>query len=133
MLPRDTPILPSTPRASVQPWPLSGADRDQLHQGCSIKRGAEPCDARKPSDLFIAGFAALGVMFALLPAKAAGTVNLLTWEGYADQSFVKPYEQQSGCKVTATYVGSNDEMVAKLVGGHASVDLVSPSNDTTMD
>jgi len=79
-----------------------------------------------------AALAALAVLFALPLAKAAETVNLLTWEGYADDSFAKPYEQQSGCKVSATYVGSNDEMLAKLAGGKASVDLVSPSNDTTM-
>src|SRR6266404_722676 len=84
------------------------------------------------SSSFVAAFAAMEILLALPTAKAAGTLNLLTWEGYADKSFVKPYEQESGCKVTATYVGSNDEMVAKLAGGHASVDLVSPSNDTTM-
>jgi putative spermidine/putrescine transport system substrate-binding protein/spermidine/putrescine transport system substrate-binding protein len=61
----------------------------------------------------------------------AGELNLLTWEGYADPSFAKPFEQQSGCRVTATYVGTNDEFVAKVMGGGADYDLVSPSNDTT--
>src|SRR3984957_3355941 len=62
----------------------------------------------------------------------AGELNLLTWEGYADPSFTKPFEQQSGCRVGATYVGTNDEFVAKVMGGGADYDLVSPSNDTTM-
>ena len=30
-------------------------------------------------------------------AAAAGAVNLLTWEGYADDSFIKPFEAASGC------------------------------------
>lgn len=62
----------------------------------------------------------------------AGELNLLTWEGYADPSFTKPFEQQSGCRVTATYVGTNDEFVAKVMGGGADYDLISPSNDTTL-
>src|ERR1700685_1566006 len=74
---------------------------------------------------------AASVFMAFAPAAAAGDLNLLTWEGYADPSFAKPFEQQSGCRVTATYVGTNDEFVAKVMGGGADYDLVSPSNDTT--
>lgn len=68
----------------------------------------------------------------LAAAAPAGELSLLTWEGYADPSFTKPFEQQTGCRVTATYVGTNDEFVAKVMGGGADYDLVSPSNDTTM-
>jgi spermidine/putrescine-binding protein len=71
------------------------------------------------------------VFMAFASAAAAGDLNLLTWEGYADASFAKPFEQQTGCRVTATYVGTNDEFVAKVMGGGADYDLVSPSNDTT--
>ena len=42
-------------------------------------------------------------------AAIAGEVNVLTWEGYADESFIKSFEEASGCKVSATYVGSNDD------------------------
>jgi spermidine/putrescine-binding protein len=63
---------------------------------------------------------------------SAGELNLLTWEGYADPSFAKPFEQKTGCHVAATYVGTNDEFVAKVMGGGGAYDLVSPSNDTTM-
>jgi putative spermidine/putrescine transport system substrate-binding protein/spermidine/putrescine transport system substrate-binding protein len=62
----------------------------------------------------------------------AGELNLLTWEGYADPSFTKPFERQTGCQVSATYVGSNDEIVAKVMSRGADYDLISPSNDTTM-
>jgi spermidine/putrescine-binding protein len=64
-------------------------------------------------------------------SAAEGELNLLTWEGYADPSFVKPFEKETGCRVSATYVGTNDEFVAKVMGGGAAYDLVSPSNDTT--
>lgn len=64
------------------------------------------------------------------PASAAGEVNMLTWEGYADESFIKPFEAESGCKVSATYVGSNDDFVPKLAGGGGGVyDVITPSID----
>jgi len=79
---------------------------------------------------------AVGVVGAMLaggaPQAVAGEVSLLTWEGYADDSFVKPFEEATGCKVNATYVGTNDEFVAKILAGGGAYDLVSPSNDTTM-
>jgi len=72
------------------------------------------------------------LLAAAWPAGAADELNLLTWEGYADDGFVKPFEKQTGCQVNATYVGSNDEFVAKIMSGGGSYDLVTPSNDTTM-
>lgn len=58
------------------------------------------------------------------------TLNLLTWEGYADPKFVKGFEDKFGVKVTATYFGSSDELVAKLKGGGGNVfDIISPSSD----
>lgn len=64
-------------------------------------------------------------------AAIAGEVNLLTWEGYADASFVKPFEEASGCKVSATYVGSNDDFAPKLAAGGGVYDIVMPSIDAT--
>lgn len=64
-------------------------------------------------------------------AFAEGELNLLTWEGYADESFVAPFEAATGCKVNATYVGSNDDFAPKLAAGGGVYDLVSPSIDTT--
>lgn len=64
-------------------------------------------------------------------ALAEGQLNLLTWEGYADPSFIAPFEQASGCKVSATYVGSNDDFAPKLAAGGGVFDLVSPAIDST--
>ena len=78
-----------------------------------------------------AAAAALTAGLAMGGVAEAGEVNALTWEGYTDPSFVSIFEEQSGCKLTATYVGSNDEYPAKLAGGSSAYDVVSPSVDTT--
>jgi spermidine/putrescine-binding protein len=63
-------------------------------------------------------------------AKKTPTLNLLVWEGYADPSFVKGFEEQCKCRVAASYMGSSDELVAKLRGGSAgNYDVISPSSD----
>jgi spermidine/putrescine-binding protein len=62
--------------------------------------------------------------------KKAPTLNLLVWEGYSDPSFVKAFEDQYHCKVSASYMGSSDELVAKLRGSSAgNYDIISPSSD----
>jgi putative spermidine/putrescine transport system substrate-binding protein/spermidine/putrescine transport system substrate-binding protein len=63
-------------------------------------------------------------------AKKTPTLNLLVWEGYADPSFVKAFEEANHCKISASYMGSSDELVAKLRGGSAGTyDVISPSSD----
>jgi len=63
-------------------------------------------------------------------ARKQNELNLLVWEGYADPAFVRGFEEQFGCKITASYMGSSDELVAKLRGGSASnYDVISPSSD----
>jgi spermidine/putrescine-binding protein len=63
-------------------------------------------------------------------AKKTPTLNLLVWEGYADPSFVHGFEEQCTCKVSASYMGTSDELVAKLRGGSAgNYDVISPSSD----
>jgi spermidine/putrescine transport system substrate-binding protein len=62
--------------------------------------------------------------------KKTPSLNLLVWEGYADPSFVKAFEEQNHCKISASYMGSSDELVAKLRGGSAgNYDVISPSSD----
>jgi spermidine/putrescine transport system substrate-binding protein len=63
-------------------------------------------------------------------SKKTPTLSLLVWEGYADPSFVHQFEEQNHCKVSASYMGSSDELVAKLRGGSAgNYDVISPSSD----
>jgi len=62
--------------------------------------------------------------------KKTPTLNLLVWEGYSDPSFVHAFEEQNHCKVSASYMGSSDELTTKLRGGSAGIyDVISPSSD----
>src|SRR5260370_38410543 len=62
--------------------------------------------------------------------KKEESLSLLVWEGYADTAFVKAFEESYHCKVSASHMGSSDELVAKLRGGSASnYDVISPSSD----
>src|SRR5258708_958505 len=75
--------------------------------------------------------AALFISFSLAACRnSPPTLSLLVWEGYADPSFVHGFEISHHCKVVASYMGSSDELVAKLRGGSASnYDVISPSSD----
>src|SRR5216110_1699097 len=62
--------------------------------------------------------------------KKEEALSLLVWEGYSDPSFVQAFEQRHHCKIVASFMGSSDELVAKLRGGSASnYDVISPSSD----
>jgi spermidine/putrescine-binding protein len=77
----------------------------------------------------VPGILALTVICGACNKKEA-TLSLLVWEGYADASFVRPFEEAHNCKIAASYMGSSDELVAKLRGGSASnYDVISPSSD----
>jgi len=78
----------------------------------------------------IFAFCILLALFSASCTKKTPTLNLLVWEGYADPSYVKAFEEQNHCKVSASYMGSSDELVAKLRGGSAgNYDVISPSSD----
>jgi spermidine/putrescine-binding protein len=63
-------------------------------------------------------------------SKKTPTLNLLVWEGYADPSFIQAFEEKYHCKISASYMGSSDELVAKLRGGSVgNYDVISPSSD----
>lgn len=102
--------------------------------GCSKKEAAEGAkteaqkitiqptsDARADAATYLAK---------LCPKPIGGELNFMVWEGYTDTLFAKPFETACGVKVTATYMGSSDDLVAKLrAGGAETIDLVSPSSD----
>ena len=59
-----------------------------------------------------------------------GELNFMVWEGYTDTLFTRPFEEACGVKVNATYMGSSDDLVAKLrAGGAETIDIISPSSD----
>jgi putative spermidine/putrescine transport system substrate-binding protein len=60
-----------------------------------------------------------------------GSLSLVAWEGYAQDEWVKPFEQGTGCTVKRKYAGSSDEMVTLMRSG-AGYDLVSASGDASL-
>ncbi len=65
--------------------------------------------------------------------KGEGALNLIAWEGYLQPLWVKPFEQQTGCQVHATYAGSSDQMVSLMKnGGGGQYDMVSSSGDADL-
>lgn len=68
--------------------------------------------------------------FGISCSKKTPTLALLVWEGYADASYVKAFEEANHCRVSASYMGSSDDLVSKLRGGSAGTyDVISPSSD----
>jgi spermidine/putrescine-binding protein len=103
--------------------------------GCGGDRGAEPgraSDAKK-IDLSPTGDAradARTYLAQLCPEPIGGELNFIVWEGYTDTLFTAPFERACGVTVHATYMGSSDDLVAKLrAGGAETFDLISPSSD----
>jgi putative spermidine/putrescine transport system substrate-binding protein len=69
--------------------------------------------------------------------KGEGALTLIEWAAYSDPSFAKPFERQTGCKITRKDAGSSDEMVALMRtggggGGGGQYDLVSASGDASL-
>jgi putative spermidine/putrescine transport system substrate-binding protein len=65
--------------------------------------------------------------------KGEGQLTMIAWEGYAQDQWVKPFTQQTGCKVKRTYAGSSDQMVTLMrKGGGGQYDLVSASGDASL-
>jgi putative spermidine/putrescine transport system substrate-binding protein len=66
-------------------------------------------------------------------AKGEGQLTMIAWEGYAQDQWVKPFQQQTGCTVKRTYGGSSDQMVTLMrKGGGGQYDLVSASGDASL-
>jgi len=98
--------------------------------------GKEPPAARRPiTRIAIAATGnaradAESFLAKLCPSPIGGELNFMVWEGYTDSLFTAPFERACGVKVNATYMGSSDDLVAKLRGGGAqTIDLISPSSD----
>jgi len=71
-----------------------------------------------------------------LPTKvgpAEGQLNLIAWQGYTEDQWVKPFEQKTGCQVNVKYGNSSDEMVTLMrQGGGGQYDMVSASGDASL-
>ena len=61
--------------------------------------------------------------------KGEGEVNLISWAGYVEPPWSKPFEEKTGCKVTDKVAGTSDEMVNLMRTGE--YDGVSASGNAT--
>ena len=69
--------------------------------------------------------------------KGEGELNIIAWAGYAENgsndpgvNWVKPFEDQTGCKVNVKIGNTSDEMVQLMKTGQ--YDGVSASGDATL-
>jgi putative spermidine/putrescine transport system substrate-binding protein len=49
--------------------------------------------------------------------KGEGQVNLISWAGYVEPEWTKPFENETGCKVSNKVAGTSDEMVQLMRSG----------------
>jgi putative spermidine/putrescine transport system substrate-binding protein len=49
--------------------------------------------------------------------QGEGQVDLIAWAGYVEPEWAKPFEQQTGCKVSSKVAGTSDEMVQLMRSG----------------
>jgi spermidine/putrescine transport system substrate-binding protein len=61
------------------------------------------------------------------PAADAGELNLFAWSEYVPQSVLDGFTKETGIQVNYETYGSNEEMLAKLMSGASSYDLIQPS------
>ena len=71
--------------------------------------------------LFAAGLMAPGTV------SAKEELNLFAWSEYVPQDVIKGFAKETGIKVNYETYASNEEMLAKLMSGAASYDLIQPS------
>ena len=95
------------------------------------------------------GYVALAALVAALAVPAAGVskgtavptsvgagegkLTLVAWEGYTEKQWVAPFEKATGCKVSAKYAGSSNDMFNLMTsGGGGQYDMVSASGDASL-
>ena len=65
--------------------------------------------------------------------KGEGKLTLVAWEGYTEKQWVAPFEKPTGCKVSAKYAGSSNDMFNLMTsGGGGQYDMVSASGDASL-
>jgi spermidine/putrescine transport system substrate-binding protein len=72
---------------------------------------------------------ALGLLVGIVSAPSAGAeeLNLFAWSEYVPQSVLDDFTEETGIQVNYESYASNEEMLAKLMSGAASYDLIQPS------
>jgi spermidine/putrescine transport system substrate-binding protein len=74
----------------------------------------------------IRSLAAAALLGAASAAKAADELNLFAWSEYVPQAVIDGFTEETGIKVNYETFASGEEMLAKLLAGGASYDLIQP-------
>ena len=72
-------------------------------------------------------FAAFAVALGVAAPGGAEELNLFAWSEYVPQSVLDGFTKETGIQVNYESYASNEEMLAKLMSGAASYDLIQPS------
>lgn len=59
---------------------------------------------------------------------AARSVHFYTWDSYDDAALFAEFEKKTGIRVVTDFFASNEELLAKLMGGQGGYDVVVPSD-----
>ncbi|NIO06136.1 MAG: extracellular solute-binding protein [Proteobacteria bacterium] len=87
---------------------------------------------KKRSRGILVCFVLVGLLGIAVPAFAAETLSLITWEGYVTDKMIADFEKETGIKVEVTYIANNDELISKLrATGGEGYDVAQPSVDNT--
>jgi spermidine/putrescine-binding protein len=68
--------------------------------------------------------ASIGIVNAFAASKGRTTLTMLTWEGDVEPQWVKPFEKANNVTIKEVFVGSDDELFAKMKSSGRSYDLV---------
>jgi len=71
------------------------------------------------------------IIFFVIPAmaeKEGGTLSILCFQGYAEDDWVKPFEEKYNCEVKVTYIGTVEECFTKTKVAPGQYNIV--SNDS---
>jgi len=60
--------------------------------------------------------AVVGTTLVAAQAADAKELRVLAWQGYADEDWVKEFEEKSGADVNVVFIGTDDEIWAKIKG-----------------
>jgi putative spermidine/putrescine transport system substrate-binding protein len=60
-----------------------------------------------------------------------GELKLINWDGYVEDAWVKPFEQETGCKVDSTIGTTSDDMYNLMTKQQGIYDGVSASGDAS--
>ena len=69
------------------------------------------------------------LLLAALPARAERVVNVYNWTDYIDPAALKRFTAETGIEVRYDVFDSLETLEGKLLAGHSSYDVVTPSNE----